>query len=205
MSFTTGELLAGIRYWRTTQWPRDFHNQYYQQKLMPMNPRGVFNDEWWQQFLPVLVDWSATRPKRHDQLTERARSRFQRLTEAWSTFVAPHLNEDIAVVDWSHVHAFPGVVGEVKAVRSPVFTSKFCHFLAPAIFPVVDNRAMGNPFSSYADYYQTARQEWLGTDSTTQDELVTKLTEAIGPSPPFDAYPMKCKLIELCLIGRRNP
>jgi hypothetical protein len=62
---------------------------------------------------------------------------------------------------------------------------------------------MGNPFPSYEAYFTAGRVEWLGTDSATQDDLVRLLTHEVG-APLFAGFPMKCKLIELCLIGRRG-
>lgn len=67
------------------------------------------------------------------------------------------LASDIAQVQWAQVAAFVKIVSEIKNVASPVFTSKFCHFLAPRIFPFIDNATMGNPFFSYEAYYQTAQ------------------------------------------------
>jgi hypothetical protein len=69
---------------------------------------------------------------------------------------------------------------EIKDVTSPVFTSKFCHFLAPRIFPIVDNLPMGNPFPTYEAYFTAGRAEWLSTDSTTQDALIGLLTNEVG-------------------------
>lgn len=99
--------------------------------------------------------------------------------------------------------SFPSLAAEIKDVASPVFTSKFCHFLAPRIFPVVDNRAMGNPFETYRQYFVTGRAEWLGTDAATQDELIRLLSQEVG-APLFDGYPTKCKVIEICMIGRHS-
>lgn len=117
--------------------------------------------------------------------------------------IAPNLQQDIGTLEWGQIAVFPLLVTKVKPLKypSPVFTSKFCHFLAPRIFPIVDNKAMGNPFATYEAYFTTARLEWLSTDSATRTELVALLTQEIG-APVFSDFPMKCKLIELCLIGR---
>ena len=88
-------------------------------------------------------------------------------------------------------------------MASPVFTSKFCHFLAPAIFPVVDNAAMGNPFSTYEACFRTFRAEWLSTDEVTRQALVFRLTKLID-APLVAGYPTKNKIVELCLIGRNQ-
>jgi hypothetical protein len=196
--------MTGIRYWRTTDWPQDFHNSYYEHVLSGVRiTNGTFDLQWWDRFYPILHDWRATRPASRMVLTTRAQERFQQLGEAWSSVIAPNLSRDIETLEWKQIAAFPLLATEIKPLKypSPVFTSKFCHFLAPSIFPIVDNAAMGNPFATYAAYFTKAREEWLSTDSATQVELIGVLTQAIG-APLFSEFPMKCKLIELCLIGR---
>jgi hypothetical protein len=49
-------------------------------------------------------------------------------------------DKDIIGVTWDQVRAFPEVDPRLKPTRSPLFPSKFCHFLLPRIFPVVDDR-----------------------------------------------------------------
>jgi hypothetical protein len=46
-----------------------------------------------------------------------------------------------------------------------VFPSKFCHFLLPRIFPVVDNRAAsGSP--TYEKYFNLIKRTWEITPLT---------------------------------------
>jgi hypothetical protein len=204
MSLTVEQLTDGIRYWRTTDWPQDFHNSYYAQVLSGVRiTNATFDLSWWNRFYPILHDWRATRPASRVFLTTRVQERFEQLGKAWSSVIAPNLPRDIETLEWDQIAAFPLVVVEIKPLKysSPVFTSKFCHFLAPRIFPIVDNKAMGNPFMSYEAYFTTARGEWLSTDSAIRAELINHLTQAIG-APLSCEFPMKCKLIELCLIGR---
>jgi hypothetical protein len=99
-------------------------------------------------------------------------------------------------------------VAEIKDVRSPVFTSKFCHFLLPQVFPVVGNRAMGNRamgnrFPTYQSYFECAQAEWLSTPEPTQTRLSTALDGLIG-AERISRYPTTSKIAELCLIGRRQ-
>jgi hypothetical protein len=185
-----------------TNWPSDFHNEFYRD-MANTNPRGAFTDAWWAGFLPVLRAWRATRPRGSDFLTARARERFSILTQTWARDVEPNLDGDIASVEWSQVRVFPALVAEIKDVESPVFASKFRHFLAPAVFPVVDNAAMGNPFPTYAACFNAYRREWLSTESATRDLLTTQLAYRIG-APLACAFPIKNKVIELCLIGRNH-
>jgi len=199
---TRAECDRGIEYWFATKWPRDFHLAFYRD-MTAANPHGKFDDVWWSRFLPVLRAWRATRPRGSDYLTQRAQKRFPALAQAWTTAVAPDLGADFTGVEWRRVAAFPTVVAEIKDVTSPVFTSKFCHFLAPAIFPIVDNAAMGNPHLTYADCSAAYQSEWRTTEERTRQELVLRLRELIG-EPLDDGFPMKSKVVELCLIGRNH-
>ncbi len=164
MSLTVEDLAHGIRYWRTTDWPQDFHNNYYAQVLSGVRiTNATFDIEWWNRFYPILHDWRATRPASRLFLTTRVQERFKQLGEAWSSTGAPNLSQDIETLEWQQIAALPLVVTEIKPLKypSPVFASKFCHFLAPRIFPIIDNKAMGNPFTTYGAYFATARKEWI--------------------------------------------
>jgi hypothetical protein len=203
MSLTRAELEQGVDYWRDkTRWPRDFHNDFYRH-MADANPRGAFDDAWWAKFLPRLREWHAIRPRRSDFITLRAQMRFAALAQAWTLTIEPNLNRDLANVEWPDVAAFPALVAEIKDVASPVFTSKFCHFLAPAIFPVVDNAAMGNPFPTYEASFTAFKWEWLSTDAITRQTLGSRLTDLID-APLTAGYPIKNKIVELCLIGRKH-
>lgn len=203
MPLTLTELNAGIAYWRKTRWPQDFHGAFYS-RMQAANPRGCFTQEWWSIFLPELAKWKALRPKSPLLITSRAAARFQRLSEAWAECMTEDvLTADIAQVEWARVVSFVEVVSEIKNVASPVFTSKFCHFLAPGIFPVIDNAAMGNPFPSYKAYYETARGEWLQTPDHIRSELIGVFARDAAIERVSD-YPAKSKIVELCLIGRNQ-
>jgi hypothetical protein len=201
MSLTVAELNAGITYWRTTRWPQDFHNAFYGE-MAEANPNGNFTPQWWSGFLPILSAWKAIRPKSQAFITNRAARRFAQISQDWADGIAPVLTSDIASIQWPQISTFTAIASQIKDVDSPVFTSKFCHFLAPHIFPVIDNAAMGNPFSTYHAYYLCAQSQWIATAAHVQTDLVKALTDAIGA--PIEGYPMKCKIIELCLIGRNQ-
>jgi hypothetical protein len=190
----------GLSYWFTKGWPRDFHNDFYRE-MADANPGGRFDERWWEGFLPVLRAWRATRPRGSDFLTSRARERFAALSRVWGESIRPVLARDGEDVRWAEVAPFPELVAEIKNTGSPVFASKFCHFLAPALFPLVDNAAMGNPYPTYAACFEAYRREWLSTEASERVVLTDRLTELIR-APLADGYPLRNKVVELCLIGR---
>jgi len=200
VSLTSAEFERGVTYWLATRWPRDFHNSFYR-NMADANPCGAFDDVWWADFLPVLRAWRATRPRGSAFLTMRAQARFSALSRAWALAVEPNLGHYIESLDWFRVSAFPALVAEIKNVASPVFASKFCHFLAPAIYPLVDNAAIGNPFLTYKACFTAYKREWLSTGEATRLALVSRLAHLVG-APLADGYPAKNKVVELCLIGR---
>jgi len=203
------ELADGIRFWRSRRaWPADFHNSDYE-LWDGVNPHGQFSLEWWGPFLKRLQAWIATRPVRGSELTARFEGAIPALTEAWQKACAPHLGADITAVSWEQVAPFPQVVAQVKPTLrpSPVFTSKFCHFLLPPVFPVVDNEGLGNAWPTYERYFRFVQQVWAATPTDARTELAAELgrqIEATG-APVFGGFPMVNKVVELRLIGRRHP
>ena len=150
------ELADGITFWRSRRWPPDFHNAEYE-RWAQENPNGNFTLGWWQEHqLPRLTRWIATRPYSGAELTSRFMDCATALRQAWKTACAPYLERDSPTVTWAEVEAFPNEVAMVKPtmVPSPVFTSKFCHFLLPKIFPVVDNAALGGRWLTYEAYFR---------------------------------------------------
>jgi hypothetical protein len=120
---------------------------------------------------------------------------------------APYLERDITSVAWEEVMAFPNEVGKIKPTKfpSPVFTSKFCHFQLPKVFPVVDNEAVGGSWPNYQNYFKYVQYEWNTTDPSTRTRLLTALTEATGSQQLYSGFPVANKIVELRLIGRSHP
>ena len=140
------ELADGVAFRRERRrWASDLGKADYE-KWARQNPGGNFTLAWWQQYqLPRLSRWHAIRPYSGAELTRRFMQSATALSAAWQMACAPYLERDITSVTWEEVMAFPNEVGKIKPGKapSPVFTSKFCHFLLPRIFPVVDNEAVG--------------------------------------------------------------
>ncbi len=48
-----------------------------------------------------------------------------------------------------------------------MFTAKFCHFLLPTVFPLVDRAVMGLPFGTrYQAHFEGVQREWAETPGT---------------------------------------
>jgi hypothetical protein len=128
---------------------------------------------------------------------------------AWAEACEPYLGDDITSVTWEQVSAFPTLVATIKPTRShsPVFASKFCHFLLPRVFPVVDNEGLGNRWPTYDRYFRHVQDEWIATGPAVRTAMIRTLTrriEATGASV-FLGYPFVNKVMELRLIGRQHP
>jgi hypothetical protein len=189
MSHEMQELADGVAFWRSrTRWPADFHNSRYE-AWAKLNPSGDFTLTWWQQFLPILTAWRATRPFSGADLTSRFNQSATALNSAWQVACVPWVNEDISTVTWGQVKAFPTEVAKMKPTKvpSPVFASKFCHFLLPRVFPVVDNEGLGNKWPTYEAYFRFVQDEWNTTGPSARADLVTD------------------RIVELRLMGRHHP
>jgi hypothetical protein len=197
---TMAEFTTGVTIWQTKNWPADFHNGFYK-KMATANPNGVFNGAWWPSFLQELKRWRATRRVSNALITANATAQWPALSAAWTANVAPFSNLDISGVTWNQVGPFFSVVSPIKPVKSPVFASKFCHFLAPGLYPVVDWTVIGHRWATkpYRQYFEHFQQEWAATAPATQTLLRTQLGLLIPAALPN--YPWTIKIVELCIIG----
>jgi hypothetical protein len=205
------ELADGVAFWKSRpRWPADLDNMDYEE-WAEQNPNGNFTLNWWHQHqLPRLRLWIATRPISGEVLTARFTERIADLSAAWKDVCIPYLDNDITTITWDEIEAFPNEVAKIKPMKvgsSAVFTSKFCHFLLPKIFPVVDNEGMGNRWQTYKAYFEFVQSEWESTDDTTRNALVAELARLVEETgrPVFADFPVINKIVELRLIGRYHP
>lgn len=209
MSDATQEFADGVAFWGSKlAWPADFHNADYE-KWASENPHGNFTPSWWGPFLRRLHSWKATRPFGSAELTPRFMERAEVLGEVWREACVPALDEDISTVSWERIASFPIEVGKIKPTKrpSPVFMSKFCHFLLPKVFPVVDDEGLGNRWPTYERYFKFVQEVWKTTDVVDQSRLEAELSRLIelAGQRPSSYFPMKNKIVELRLIGRQHP
>jgi hypothetical protein len=207
-SLAVRELTDGLAFWDIRRWGRDLGNASYE-AWVAENPHGAFTLEWWEPFLRRLNRWKATRGwDPGTVLTSRFMACAAELGTAWTKACEPFLGDDITSVTWENVSAFPDLVATIKPTRShsPVFASKFCHFLLPRVFPVVDNEGLGNRWSTYERYFRYVQNEWAATEPPDRTAMITTLTGRIEVSgaPVFPGYPLVNKLVELRLIGRQH-
>jgi hypothetical protein len=206
---TVQEFHAGVAAW-PVRWPDDLHNDFYA-RMAAQDPRGEFDEDWWVDFVPHLTAWKALRPVGPRSVTTRVRESLPALRETWAATCAGVVDRDVTGVHWKEVEDFVSVVRSLKRnplrgepVHSPVFTAKFCHFLLPAVFPVVDRKVMGLPFGlDYRAHFEAVQREWESTPEAVQDDLQRLLREEVG-APLTAGYPVVNKVVELCLIGRRH-
>jgi hypothetical protein len=131
------------------------------------------------------------------------------LASAWHRSCAPFLDTDIAdpAVRWEAVREFAEVVCRLKPTRSPVFTSKLCHFLLPKVFPVIDGLALAGHAHTYEAYFRLVKGTWEATSGDVQRRLATEISSLVQESGQslHPTFPVVTKIVELALIGRRHP
>ncbi|MEP6755081.1 MAG: hypothetical protein ABJA67_06250 [Chthonomonadales bacterium] len=199
---TEANLLAGIHLWRTQKpnWPRDFHNEYYQE-LSRLKQNGL-NANWWRQMVNYLSGWRALRPLTKEEIHGRAVGRLGQLQTTYNHIVASHAGEslNLTTVNWESLEELYSVAFDIKDVNSPVFGSKLCHFILPNAFPVIDRDVIGVDARAYHEYWQFCKVQW--TECTEREALQQMLRQAIGEAVHIE-YPYSTKVTELCIIGSR--
>lgn len=194
-------LNAGIKFWREEKpwWGQDLNNGLYKH-LASLRSKG-FTEEWWKTILGILRQWVALRPKSKQFIRERGRVRLQILASEYQLLISKCAGKmpNITLLEWSDVEPLFSAAKEIKGVPSPVFASKFCHFMLPGVFPIVDNEVLGG-CESYQAYWELCQKLWKETKN--KDVLIKLLTEQIGNEVISD-YPWPTKIFELCLIGYR--
>jgi hypothetical protein len=206
-AITVDEFTAGAAWWQAGPWPADFHNAFYR-RLSPAGFDGRFTDTWWDGIRRELVRWQAIRPQRPADVTARLTASRTDLIGCWAGLQPIIAGRDITDVTWEQVRPLPDLAATLKPTRRPrpVFTSKFCHFLAPAVFPVADQAAVGHGTSRYTTYFHLVQDTWAQTPGPVRDELHARMRQLIAAAgqPPAPGYPFVNKIVEVALIGRRH-
>ena len=208
---TIYEFNRGINFWNSKpNWPNDLHNAFYisLQKALHKNweIENPFNEELIRIIINPLQTWVAIRPKPQNYIIENYLKSIDILNKIWRKDIVPVREGDITTIDYSSLETFIETVKNIKGVNSYVFTSKFCHFLIPNIFPVYDNTALAGINNNYKEYYENFRSEWNNTDGDVKNQLITAIENKIKSTggDVLNNYPYQTKAVEICLIGRQH-
>lgn len=206
---------------KTANWPKDFHNDLYDQldRL-----RVHWNDSFWE-----LIEDSLDKFKPFPRYTTKSVKRkiFDRGRQALPDLRAKvkgivsaanscsHgtgiAEPDFEQLDWGEVEGLFNAAMDVydKEERKFVFASKLCHFLLPSCFVIADRQQVGMQFFwQYPWYWTTCRQGWINASAIRYD-LITLLRSYILKAPGtqlvFSHYPWGTKISEFCFIGVEKP
>jgi hypothetical protein len=188
----------GVRLWNThANWPRDFHSQLYRD-LGALLAGGVTPSAW-EQLVDILWDWRAIRPKTKQYIRERGAAALGEINRGVDAIRRHRAQFEISDVTWDEVEPLFQTAMNIKDVTRPVFASKLCHFLAPSVFPVIDNEYIGLS-GDYAEYWKSCRQLWAAADGRLKTELKAELGKYVRPENA-GSYPWATKIVEICLSG----
>jgi len=199
-------LQAGMQIWYIqTTWPRDFHNQFYQD-LHRRRQHGL-DTKWWPPTVDDLWRWKAIRPLTKGIVLARGQNNLQHLQREYARIQSILGNRipSLSNLAWEDVADLYHIASQIKNVNSPVFGSKLCHFIMPDAFPVIDSniikkckKVIGASAHSYEAYWRFCKSQWVGCIARPQ--LVQTMQKAIGPNI-FLHYPYAVKITELCISG----
>jgi hypothetical protein len=200
-------LEAGIHWWltNTPKWGADIMNSEYKD-IYGQRIAGV-TMEWWDAAVDRLWNWKAIRsprrPNTKDEIKARGQERLNRISEQYDTICTISTSEPrICDSTWEQLQGLFDVCSEIKwgerKNASPVFACKMCHFLFPAIFPIVDNLATG--VFDYEFYWRGMKDEWRRF--AYKEEAKARLNVYVNSAgAAHESYPWETKIIELSHIG----
>lgn len=201
---TIANLEAGIDRWWADKpsWPRDFHNQFYQE-LYNLQATGL-DITWWAVVVDHLASWRAIRPLKKSEIHRRGADQLVNLQKEYDKLwrmTSKSNSIGLHNTFWHEVSPLYQIAFAIKGVNSPVFASKLCHFILPELFPVIDQEVVGVNASTYETYWRYCKEEW--DQCQVKGSLIERLSTAIGGVPTLN-YPFSTKIVELCLIGYRR-
>jgi hypothetical protein len=154
-----------------------------------------------------LWAWKAIRspkpPNTKEEIKTRGKERLKRIAEQYEAIRMVSTGEPrIGDTSWDELQGLFDICSEIKRGErqnaSPVFACKMCHFLFPAIFPVIDNLATG--VFDYEFYWRGMKDEWHRF--SFKEEARAQLSEYVNSAgAAHQLYPWETKIIELSHIG----
>ena len=201
MIVSLDNLNAGIEWWRSKDWPKDFLNSDYYD-IYRVRDAGV-TEQWWTATVGRLGKWHAYRgsipPNTKADITQRGLQRLNAFTSGYADLLASSTIEPcVDSLCWADVASLYTLALEIKS--SHVFAGKLCHFLFPKLFIVMDNRA--TQVSEYELYWRGMKDAWY--DFPAKSEARNLLTSSIESDKPLHPlYPVETKIMELSHIGHK--
>jgi hypothetical protein len=195
-------LKVGIRKFREQKnFPDDFHNSLYA-TLLEKKKAGI-DENCWDYLIDVLAQWRALRPFSKQSIRIKSQPWLPEIQRNYSRILSEQENEpQITAWEWEQIKGLFDAAYKIKGNDSPVFASKLCHFLFPALYPVADRALINIQRSTYQVYWMNSKLGWISCldKDQLQKELQGNIHGAIIPS-----YPWITKITELCYIGSQSP
>lgn len=195
-------LRAGIQAWiERPGWTEDFSAPLYTQLQADHSER--FTEAWWSRTVDRLSQWKALRPRSKAEIFAAGRPRLRELEERHATVAAASdgSGDPFDRARWSVLRPLFELAHGIKGSSTPVFGSKFCHFLLPDLYPVIDGEYTGLGYDGYSGYWHTCHDAWH--ECRDRDALVREVARTV-PEAHRAAFPWGTKIVELCAAGRRK-
>jgi hypothetical protein len=159
------------------------------------------SDEWWEATVRRLSRWRAIRPLRNQTVLQAGRESLSELASLYHGLAAQHLQLETA--SWADVSMLFAAAARLKPTKSnsPVFGSKLCHFMLPALYPVIDRAAVGWDVP-YERYWSACRDSWL--DAADLHSELMAIVDLRVPDVDRSTFPYQTKIPELCISGERT-
>lgn len=192
---------TGIEVWTQKKWDSDFHNSTY--RILSNLKQNGLGEHWWIEMVNILWSWRAIRPLPKSEIILRGKAYLAELQGEYNSLLArtEEKKPSIENTDWKALQNIFRVASKIKNVKSPVFASKFCHFLLPNVFPVIDQEVIGINNMTYENYWHFCQTQWLQSNEKTK--LTEILKGRIGDTV-VDDYPYCTKVTEICIIGSKT-
>ena len=208
MIITLDNLRAGIDWFRN-RWGNDLLNGEYHDIYNALS--GGITDQWWRTTVARLWAWKAIRSPIHPNtkaaIMAAGQQRLPEIAEYFSRFgTSTTFNQpSIADLAWEDAQEIFAVAYSIKPGSSvipgsPVFASKFCHFVFPKVFTVMDDTATG--IFEYEFYWRGMKDEW--SRFPEKEEAIDILQRTVGELL-HPCYPVETKIMELSRIGYWYP
>jgi hypothetical protein len=183
----------------------DFHNDLYRQ-LEARRRRGL-DYRFWSFLVDELWDWKAIRgTSQHTKqgIRDAGLRQFPDLQRCFYDLAGEATNDlrTIETLVWGDVEPLFKVAGQIKAVSSPTFASKLCHFLVPGAFFITDGKLVKRGWKTYRHYWEDCQAAWL-TQSNKQAMKDALCRSMPVNCIPWDTYPWPTKITELCQFDIR--